>query len=228
MGKRVLLIEDEPGLIKTLTHRLAKEGYQVEIARDGNSGFDRAAKEAFDLILLDVMLPQKNGYDLCMNLRQLGVGTPIIMLTARQQVIDKVLGLKLGADDYVTKPFEMMELLARMEAQLRRAGAGPSSSPGEFQFGDVKVNFDKTEVERAGNRVEVSAQEFKLLCYFIKNRGVTLSRQRMLDDVWGYNAMPSTRTVDVHVAGLRQKIEPDPRHPKYIITVHGFGYKFVC
>src|SRR6185369_11781366 len=156
-----------------------------------------------------------------------GINTKIIMLTARGQIVDKVVGLKLGADDYVTKPFEMIELLARVEAHLRRTPDIAESSPDVYRFGSVRVDFRRAEVERDGTTIELSAREFKLLCHFIENRGNTISRDELLDEVWGYNAMPSTRTVDVHVAWLRQKLEANPRHPQYILTVHGLGYKFV-
>jgi len=223
--KRILLVEDEPGLVLTLTDRLSAEGYEVAAASDGPSGFARAAGEAWDLILLDVMLPGRSGFDVCRDLRQQGVGTPVIMLTARGQVIDKVLGLKLGADDYLTKPFDMLELLARVEVQLRRA-ATSSQGAAELRFGDVVIDTRKAEVRRAGQVVDLSAREFLLLKYFVEHRGETLSREQLLNEVWGYHAMPSTRTVDVHVAWLRQKIEPNPRHPQYILTLHGLGYRF--
>jgi two-component system alkaline phosphatase synthesis response regulator PhoP len=223
--KRLLLVEDEPGLVLTLTDRLTREGYTVETSADGESGLERAAGEAFDLVLLDVMLPRLNGFDVLKDLRKRGVDTPVIMLTARGQVVDKVVGLKLGADDYVTKPFEMVELLARIEAKLRRAPVTPHPSEG-YQFGDVRIEFRRAEVTRDGAPLELSAREFQLLKYFIEHRGATLTREELLNEVWGYNAMPSTRTVDVHVAWLRQKIEPNPRHPQYVLTIHGMGYKF--
>jgi two-component system, OmpR family, alkaline phosphatase synthesis response regulator PhoP len=224
--KRILLVEDEPGLVLTLRDRLTKEGYSVESSPDGESGLERAAGEAFDLVLLDVMLPRLNGFDVLRELRRRGVETPVIILTAKGQVVDKVVGLKLGADDYVTKPFEMVELLARVEAKLRRAPTTVHPAEG-YQFGDVRVDFRRAEVTKAGAPLEVSAREFQLLKYFIEHRGATLTREELLNEVWGYNAMPSTRTVDVHVAWLRQKVEPNQRHPQYILTVHGMGYKFV-
>jgi two-component system alkaline phosphatase synthesis response regulator PhoP len=227
MGKRILLVEDEPGLVLTLSDRLANEGYVVEAARDGERGLERGTNESFDLIILDVMLPRKNGFDVCRDLRQRGVPTPIIMLTARGQVVDKVVGLKLGADDYLTKPFEMIELLARVEALLRRAPAAPAPSAEVYQFGQVRIDFRRAEVECEGKAVELSAREFKLLRYLVEHREAILSRDELLNEVWGYNAMPSTRTVDVHIAWLRQKLEPNPRHPQFILTVHGLGYKFV-
>jgi two-component system alkaline phosphatase synthesis response regulator PhoP len=223
--KRILLVEDEPGLVLTLRDRLTKEGYAVETSADGESGLERAAGEAFDLVLLDVMLPSLNGFDALRELRKRRVETPVIMLTAKGQVVDKVVGLKLGADDYVTKPFEMVELLARIEAALRRAPAAAHPSEG-YQFGEVRVDFRRAEVTKAGEPLDLSAREFQLLRYFIEHRGATLTRDELLNEVWGYNAMPSTRTVDVHVAWLRQKVEPNQRHPQYILTVHGMGYKF--
>ena len=227
MSKRILLVEDEPGLVLTLSDRLASEGYAVESARDGEAGLDRASRGAFDLILLDVMLPRKNGYDVCRDLRQRGIQTPILMLTARGQVVDKVVGLKLGADDYLTKPFEMMELLARVEALLRRVPAVEAASADAYQFDAVRIDFRRAEITRGDEKIELSAKEFQLLRYFIEHREATLSRDELLNEVWGYDAMPTTRTVDVHVAWLRQKLEPNPKHPKYILTVHGLGYKFV-
>jgi two-component system alkaline phosphatase synthesis response regulator PhoP len=223
---RLLLVEDEPGLVMTLTDRLAAEGYEVETATDGEDGLARGSSEPFALIILDGMLPGRDGFDVCRTIRQRGVQTPILMLTARGQVVDRVVGLKLGADDYLTKPFEMAELLARLEALLRRAPRSASSDA--YQFGDVAVDFRKAEVTRAGSPVELSAREFKLLRYFIEHKGATLSRDELLNEVWGYNAMPSTRTVDVHVAWLRQKLETHPRRPQYIHTIHGLGYKFTA
>jgi two-component system alkaline phosphatase synthesis response regulator PhoP len=194
----------------TLTDRLMAEGYEI---------------------LLDVMLPGGNGMEVCRTLRQRGIQTPILMLTARGQVVDRVVGLKLGADDYLVKPFEMAELLARIEALLRRSatttGAATAITGDAFRFGDVTIDFRRAEVTKGGAPIELSAREFKLLRYFIEHRGAALSRDELLNEVWGYNAMPSTRTVDVHVAWLRQKIEDNARHPQFILTVHGLGYKFV-
>jgi len=235
---RVLIVEDESGLRLTLSDRLASEGYAVETASDGEAGLDRAATGEFDAIVLDVMLPRLNGFDLCRELRQRRVSTPVLMLTARGQVVDKVVGLKLGADDYLTKSFEMIELTARLEALLRRhpgddRSARPGSHPvasasvGIYRFGEVIVDFRRAEVTRGGEPVDVSAREFKLLKHFIAHRGATLSRDELLTDVWGYDEMPLTRTVDVHVAGLRQKIERNPKSPEYLLTIHGLGYKFV-
>jgi two-component system alkaline phosphatase synthesis response regulator PhoP len=222
----VLLVEDEPGLVMTLTDRLASEGYEVESVGDFNGAIKRGAAGQHDLVLLDVMLPGGSGFDVCRTLRQRGVQAPILMLTARGQVVDRVVGLKLGADDYVVKPFDMAELLARMEALLRRAPTA-AATPDGFKFADVAIDFRRAEVTKAGRRVDLSAREFKLLRYFIEHRGAALSRDELLNEVWGYNAMPSTRTVDVHVAWLRQKLETNPRHPEHLLTVHGLGYKFV-
>ena len=223
--KRIFLVEDEPGLVLTLTDRLTREGYAVEHASDGESGLERAAGEAFDLVLLDVMLPRMDGFDVLKELRKRSIETPVIMLTARGQVVDKVVGLKLGADDYVTKPFEMVELLARIEAKLRRAPVTPHPTEG-YQFGGIRIDFRRAEITKDDEPLELSAREFQLLKYFIEHRGATLTREELLNEVWGYNSMPSTRTVDVHVAWLRQKIEPNARHPQFILTVHGMGYKF--
>ena len=226
---KILLVEDEKGLILTLTDRLSSEGFEVTSAADGKRGFELASSEHFDLIILDVMLPKKNGYDVARDLRQKGVGTPILMLTAKGETIDKVLGLKLGADDYLTKPFEVIELLARVEALLRRSPTqnnGPKSDA--FRFGTVSIDFKRAEVVRDNQAIDLSAMEFKLLQYLIENRGDVHSRDQLLDAVWGYDAMPTTRTVDVHVAWLRQKLEENPRHPRFIHTVHGFGYKFTA
>jgi len=228
MSIRILLVEDEPGLVLTLTDRLTNEGYHVESASNGLNGLEKATSQGYDLIILDIMLPGRNGLDVCRDIRQQGINTPVLMLTARGQVVDKVVGLKLGADDYLTKPFEMMELLARVEALLRRA---PSSAQEQrtdvYHFGPVSVDFRRAEVEKDSDKVELSAKEFQLLRYFIEHREATLSRDELLNEVWGYDAMPTTRTVDVHVAWLRQKIEPNPRHPQFILTIHGLGYKFV-
>lgn len=224
---KVLLVEDEEGLIITLSDRLQSEGFDVTVARDGEEGFYFASNKRFDLIILDIMLPKKNGFDVCRDLRKEGNETPILMLTAKGETIDKVLGLKLGADDYLTKPFEIMELLARVEALLRRSPQNSSKSSEIFNFGDVEVDFKRAEVLKNNSEIDLSAMEFKLLHFLIINRGNVHSRDELLDAVWGYDAMPTTRTVDVHIAWLRQKLEPNPKHPKFIQTVHGLGYKFV-
>jgi two-component system alkaline phosphatase synthesis response regulator PhoP len=223
---RVLLVEDEPSLVLTLVDRLHSEGYEVESAPDGKTGRDRGLSGAHDVILLDVALPGLGGFDVLRDLRQKGVETPILMLTARGQVVDRVLGLKLGADDYLPKPFDMMELLARIEAVLRRRQGSPTGAKGSYSFGDVRVDFRRAEVFRAGTPIDLSSLEFKLLCYFVEHRGALLSRRELLEKVWGYPAVLQTRTVDVHVASLRQKIEPHPGRPEHIVTVHRMGYRF--
>ena len=226
---RILLVEDEPSLQLTLSDRLESEGYEIECAGDGELGLRRALEESWDLLILDLNLPKKNGMDVCRDLRQQGKSTPVLMLTARGQVVDKIVGLKLGADDYMTKPFEMLELLARVEALLRRARSTVEGGGGgeTYTFGEIRIDFERSEVHRGGTALELSALEWNLLSFFIRNRGKVLSRDLLLDEVWGYDAMPQTRTVDVHVGGLRQKIEPVPGRPRYLMTVHGRGYKFV-
>jgi two-component system alkaline phosphatase synthesis response regulator PhoP len=227
MGHRILLVEDEPGLAITLSDRLNAEGYAVECSQDGEDAFRRASTESFDAIILDIMLPLKNGFDVCRDLRQKGIRTPILMVTARGKVVDRVVGLKLGADDYLVKPFETMELLARIEALLRRAPTPPQQEAECYQFGDIRIDFRRAEVKKNGNPIELSAREFQLLRYFVDHRDAIVSREVLLDKVWGYEATPLTRTVDVHIAWLRQKLEETPRYPRYILTVHGLGYKFV-
>ena len=224
MGPRILLVDDDPGLRRTLTHRLDREGYRVESASNGEQGLSRCASERFDLVILDVMLPGMSGLEVCRALRQRRDPASVLILTARGQVEDRVAGLRLGADDYVTKPFEMAELLARIEARLR-GRARPIAH--RHRFGEVEVDLRAAEVRRDGAPLELSAKEFKLLRYFILHRGAALGRNELLDQVWGYDAMPTTRTVDVHVAWLRRKLETNPRHPRFILTVHGLGYKFV-
>ncbi|MBO0911380.1 MAG: response regulator transcription factor [Acidobacteria bacterium] len=224
MDERVLIVEDDAVIRMALTDRLESEGYQLDYAADGDEGFRKATGDAFHLIILDVMLPRRNGIDVCRDVRMAGVMVPILMLTARGQTVDKVLGLKIGADDYLTKPFDSMELLARMEALLRRARI--ATTGGTLEFGSLKIDLRGTSVERNGEAVPLSAREFQLLRYFIEHRGVTLSRGLLLKEVWGYSTEAFSRTVDVHVASLRQKIEETPKHPKLILTVPGLGYKF--
>jgi two-component system alkaline phosphatase synthesis response regulator PhoP len=202
------------------------EGYDVLVARDGREGLDRALADHPDLILLDIMLPKMSGLDVCRALRSNGVDTPVIMLTARGQEIDKVVGLETGADDYVTKPFSIKELLARVRAHLRRATRQVADIE-SYTFGDIALNFKKHEAKKDEQFVDLSPREFELLKYFIQHRGETITRDQLLDDVWGYDNYPFTRTVDNHIAKLRQKIEATPAEPKYIITVHRVGYKFL-
>jgi two-component system alkaline phosphatase synthesis response regulator PhoP len=227
MAARILIVEDEAGLVTALRDRLRKEGYEVSVAKDGVAGFDLAATEQFDLILLDLMLPGQSGLTVCQKLRKSGSSVPILMLTARRQTMDKVVGLRTGADDYLTKPFKMAELLARVDALLRRAGqAGVENKNECYEFGEVQIDLRRTEVTREGQVVPLSAKEFQLLRYFIENRGTTVSREKLLKEVWGYESTPSTRTVDVHVAWLRQKLEANPKNPRLIHTVVGLGYRF--
>jgi two-component system alkaline phosphatase synthesis response regulator PhoP len=226
MRGNVLFVEDEEALRMTVGDRLRKEGYAVESAANGEEGFVKATQLPFDLIILDVMLPKKSGFDVCRDIREAGLITPILMLTARGQTSDKVNGLKIGADDYVTKPFNMQELMARVEALLRRAPIRPAAQAAVSEFGSIHVDLTGTEATRDGKTVNLSAREFQLLRYFIEHRGATLSRDELLKQVWGYSADMYTRTVDVHVASLRQKLEDDPKQPQFIVTVQGLGYKF--
>lgn len=226
MHDSVLLVEDEEALRMTVGDRLRSDGYIVDCAADGDEAFEKATHLPFDLIILDIMLPKRDGFAVCRDIRQAGLITPVLMLTARGQTQDKVSGLKIGADDYVTKPFDMQELMARVEALLRRAPSRPAMQLGSFQFGSVHVNLRGTEVTRDGKPVNLSAREFQLLRYFVEHAGATVSRDKLLKEVWGYSADTFTRTVDVHVASLRQKLEADPKQPKYILTIQGLGYKF--
>ena len=226
MTGKVLIVEDDQAMAVALRDGFEYEGYAVQVARDGAAGLRLASEKELDLIILDVMLPKVSGYDICKQLRGSGNDTPIIMLTARGQEIDKVLGLKIGADDYVTKPFSFMELMARVQALLRRA-AKHTDSVESFRFGDVVVNFKKFEVTRGGEPLELSPREFKILKYFIERRGEVVTRDQLLDAVWGYGSFPLTRTVDMHIAKLRHKIEVTPGDPRHIITVHRVGYKFI-
>ena len=224
MNENILLIEDEQALRMTLSDRLQSEGYVVDFSPDGEQGFEKATTLPFDLIILDIMLPRRSGLDVCRDIRLAGLGTPILLLTARGQTVDKVVGFKLGADDYVTKPFDTLELMARIEALLRRAPT--RTGQGILQFGSVRVDIRGTQVTREGTPVYLSAREFQLLRYFIERKGITLSRDEILREVWGYEAGTFTRTVDVHVASLRQKLEKTPKKPEIILTVPGIGYKF--
>ena len=223
---RVLLIDDEPSLVFMLTDRLESEGYAVESATDGDAGLALALEGRADVIVLDGMLPGRDGLDVCRILRQRGLTTPVLMLSARGQVMDRVVGLRFGADDYLVKPFDVVELLARIDALARRAGTAGAAAD-VSTFGDVVVSRRATSATRGGAAVDLTALEFKLLVYFLDHREVTITRDELLDAVWGYHAMPTTRTVDVHVGLLRRKLEPDPSQPRHFLTVHGIGYKFV-
>jgi len=223
--RRILLVDDEPGLRRTLSDRLRKEGYGVDTAANGAVGFDLARKGNYDLIILDLNLPLKDGLQVCHDLRREGRNVAVLMLTARDTIADKITGLKSGADDYMTKPFESAELLARIEALFRRTRASDNGAD-EIAFGDVVVRTRAGQVLRGGQPVRFSAQEFKLLVHLARHPGVVMSRDELLDAVWGYQATPETRTVDVHVSWLRQKLEPDPHNPRFIVTVYGLGYRF--
>ena len=223
----ILIVEDEPDMAIGLRDNLEFEGYDVRIARDGEEALASAAESPPDLILLDLMLPKRNGLDVCRELRRQGLNVPIIMLTARSQETDKVVGLEIGADDYVTKPFSVRELMARVHVQLRRI-APESGGVEHFRFGDIELDFKRQHAARAGRLLHLTAREFDLLRYFVRRRGETVSRDELLDKVWGMRAYPLSRTVDNHIAKLRQKIERLPAEPEYLITVHGLGYKFLC
>jgi two-component system alkaline phosphatase synthesis response regulator PhoP len=225
MNESILLVEDEQVLRTTLSDRLRGEGYVVETAVDGPEGFEKAANLPFDLIILDLMLPRRSGLDVCRDIRHAGMATPILILTARSETVDKVVGLKIGADDYVTKPFEAAELVARIEVLLRRVPI--HAGQGVHGFGSIRVDVRRGEVTRDGKPVYLTAREFQLLRYFIEHLGSTVSRKELLRSVWGYNADTFTRTVDTHVGSLRQKLEENPKRPEFIITVSGVGYKFV-
>ena len=226
MKSKILIVEDEPAMVAGLRDNFEYEGYEVISAGDGVSGLERALSDNPDLVVLDVMMPRMSGLDVCKQLKAKRPAVPIIMLTARGQEIDKVVGLELGADDYVTKPFSIRELLARVKAVLRRVSL-QARVPEVYRFSDVEVNIRGHQVRRAGKPVELSAKEFALLAYFISHQAEALSRDRLLDAVWGYENYPSTRTVDTHIVHLRQKLEPNPEEPRFILTVHGSGYKFV-
>ena len=219
----ILVVEDERAIAMALADDLKLEGYEVEIVRDGESALGRARERSFDLILLDVMLPRKDGFDVCRQLRRTGLRTPIIMLTAKTQTAEKVLGLEMGADDYVTKPFDPIELRARIKAVLRRSAG---ELPEVCCFGEVEVDFGRCEARRAGKPLDITTTEFKLLTAFIRRRGKVISRDRLLDEVWGRDVYLTDRVVDNHIANLRKKIEPDPAHPRYLVSVRGSGYRF--
>ncbi len=221
--KRILVVEDDAGIAFALRVDLNTEGYDVELESDGERALRRASKETFDLILLDVMLPGKDGFEVCRELRRGGSRTPIILLTAKAQEAEKVMGLELGADDYVTKPFSPRELRARVKAALRRTGEDESQA---VRFGDLEVDFARCELRRAGKPVELTALEFKLLAAFVRNRGRVLSRAQLLDLVWGHDTFVTDRVVDNHVVTLRKKVEPEPSQPRYVLSVRGMGYRF--
>lgn len=220
----ILLIEDEPGLRMTLTDRLIAEGFSVESRADGLLGLEAARQAGYDLILLDVMLPGMDGFAICRTLRDEGVDTPVLMLTARGQVDDRVAGLKIGADDYLPKPFHTPELLARIEALLRRAKKEPLAE--NMRFGDIEIDAKAAIVRKSGVEVALSSKEYQLLRFLVQRRGEVVTRDMLLKEVWGYHSMPNTRTVDVHMTWLRQKLENDPSQPVHLVTVRGIGYRF--
>lgn len=222
---RILVIEDDKAIIRGLTDNLKKENFDVHSSTNGAQGFEIAKRDKFDLILLDVMLPGMNGRDVCKNLRSVGVQTPILMLTVKGEELDKVLGLEIGADDYMTKPFSIRELIARIHAILRRQ-AVVVSQLAEIAFGDIYVDFKKQEAKKGKKNLKMSAKEFQLLKYFAEREGTVISRDELLTDVWGYDATPTTRTVDNYILSLRKKIEVDSSKPKHLLTVHTVGYKF--
>jgi DNA-binding response OmpR family regulator len=223
---RVLIVEDDPSMAIALRDGFEFEGYSVTVAKDGPTGFRLATEKDLDIIILDVMLPQMSGLDVCKKLRNAGNSIPIILLTARGQEIDKVLGLKTGADDYVTKPFSFMELVARVEALLRRTSKHIANLE-QYQFGDIILNFKKNEAMLGEEMLDLSPREFKILKYFIEHQGEVVTRDQLLDAVWGYDSFPFTRTVDTHIAKLRHKIKDDPSNARHILTVHRAGYKFI-
>ncbi len=225
MNESILLVEDEKDLQTTLSDRLRREGYMVDIASDGLQALDKATNLPFDLIILDLMLPRRSGLDVCREVRAAGIAVPILILTVRNDTVDKVVGLKLGADDYVTKPFEAAELFARIEVLLRRVPI--HSGQGTFTFGSIRVDARQGEVTRDGAPVYVTAREFQLLRYLIERQGKAVPRNELLRAVWRYDSETLTRTVDTHVASLRQKLETNPKQPEFIVTVSGVGYKFV-
>lgn len=223
---KILIVEDEPNMVSGLRDNFEYEGFRVATAMDGVEGLEKALQDSPDLVILDVMMPKMSGLDVCRQLKSKRPSIPIIMLTARGQEVDKVVGLELGADDYVTKPFSIRELLARVKAVLRRSQTVPKEQE-RYSFGDVEVNLRSYQVVRNGQPIEFSNKEFELLKHFLCHSGETLSRDRLLDEVWGYENFPTTRTVDAHIVRLRQKLEPVPDQPRFFLTVHGVGYKFV-
>lgn len=224
--KKILVVEDDQAILKGLTENLEQEHYKVIFAEDGERGYRMAARDNPDLIILDIMLPSKNGYEICQDLRKEKIATPIIMLTGKGEETDKVLGLELGADDYVTKPFSVRELLARVKAVLRRKFEAEHEIA-EYSFADVYLDFKKMEATKGKKKLDLSAKEFEIMKFFIKREGQVVSRNTFLDEVWGYDVYPTTRTVDNYILSLRKKIESQPSKPKHLLTIHTAGYKFV-
>ncbi len=227
MKEKILIIEDEKDLVKGIKLNLSGEGYEVDWAYDGEEGLRKALDEAYDLIILDIMLPKMNGLDICRELRQKKLNIPIIMLTAKGEEVDKVVGLEIGADDYITKPFSIRELLARIKAHLRREKREGEKLPEIYSFGDVEIDFAHFKVRRKGNELNLTSLEMEILKYFIAHKGEVVTRATLLDKIWGYESYPTTRTIDNHILKLRKKIEEDPSRPKYILSVYGEGYRFM-
>lgn len=227
MKEKILIIEDEEDLVKGLKLNLAGEGYDVAWAYDGQEGIRKALEERPDLIILDIMLPKMDGLEVCREIRQKNMNIPIIMLTAKGEEVDKVVGLEVGADDYITKPFSIRELLARLKAHLRREKREVKKIPEAYSFGDVEVDFSHFKVRRKGKEVDLTSLEVEILNYFVSHRGEVVTREALLDKIWGYERFPTTRTIDNHILKLRKKIEEDPAHPKYIFSVYGAGYRFM-
>jgi DNA-binding response OmpR family regulator len=224
--KKILIIEDDPATVAGLSDTLIEEHFEVSTVMSGQMGYEKAKEAEYDLIILDLMLPDKSGVEVCKDLRKDGVNTPILMLTGKKEEIDKVLGLEMGADDYVTKPFSIRELVARVKALLRRPQEIRPEVE-EYSFSNVHLNFKKQDARKGNNPIELSVMEFKVMKYFIQREGEVIERNKLLDEVWGYENYPSTRTVDNFILNLRKKIEDDYSEPKFLLTVHGAGYKFV-
>ncbi len=227
MKEKILIIEDEEELVKGLKLNLVLEGYDVTWALDGEDGLNKALKEAPDLILLDIMLPKKDGLEVCRELRQRNVTTPVLMLTAKGGEVDKVVGLEIGADDYITKPFSLRELMARVKAHLRRGNTNEKNTPSVYRFDDVEIDFIHFKVRRSGKEFDLTSLEVEILKYFVAHRGEVVTREALLDKIWGYETYPSTRTIDNHILKLRKKIEEDPAQARYIFSVYGEGYRFM-
>ena len=227
MKEKILIIEDEEELVKGLKLNLVFEGYEVIWALDGEEGLKKALKEAPDLILLDIMLPKKDGLDVCQELRRQNVTIPIVMLTAKGEEIDKVVGLEIGADDYITKPFSVRELMARLKAHLRRGKKEEKSVPSVYRFDDIEIDFIHFKVKRSGTEFDLTSLEVEILKYLVAHRGEVVTRDALLDKIWGYETYPSTRTIDNHILKLRKKLEEDPAQAKYIFSVYGEGYRFM-
>lgn len=227
MKKKILIIEDEEDLVKGLKLNLDDEGYEVSWAFNGEDGIRKALEEAPDLILLDIMLPRMNGLDVCRELRQKNVGVPVVMLTAKGDEVDKVVGLEIGADDYMTKPFGIRELLARIKAHLRREKREGIKVPNVYAFGEVEIDFSHFKIRRKRKEQDITSLECEMLKYFIVHKGEVVTRDMLLDKIWGYEKFPTTRTIDNHILKLRKKIEENPSHPRYILSVYGEGYRFM-